>query len=167
MPNRILISACLAGEPVRYNGTDRLLDHPILRRWKQEGRLVLVCPEVLGGLPVPRPPAEITGGDGTAVLQGLATVLTNAGHDVTAAFVSGARQTLTLVFQQAITVAILTENSPSCGSTTIYTGRFDGTKRIGEGVTTALLRQHHILVFSQNQIDAVMDYVQQRDQGER
>ena len=68
---RILISACLLGRPVRYDGRDKLLPHPLLDRWTREGRLVPVCPEVLAGFPTPRPPAEIEpGAQGAKVLRG-------------------------------------------------------------------------------------------------
>jgi uncharacterized protein YbbK (DUF523 family) len=60
--NRVLVSACLLGSPVRPDGGDKKLDHPVIRRWLEEGRIVSVCPEVLGGLPTPRPPAEIVPG---------------------------------------------------------------------------------------------------------
>lgn len=65
----ILISACLLGNPVRYNGTDLLLDHPLLKQWHKEGKLISICPEVAGGLPAPRPPAEVVNGDGNTVLS--------------------------------------------------------------------------------------------------
>src|SRR5260221_14785681 len=71
---KVLVSACLLGERVRYHGGDAPCPSDILDRWKLEGRLVSACPEVAGGLPVPRPPAEIAGGDGHAVLKGDAVV---------------------------------------------------------------------------------------------
>jgi uncharacterized protein YbbK (DUF523 family) len=69
---KILVSACLLGAKVRYHGGDAASDHPILRRWLEEGRLIVACPERDGGLPTPRPAAEIVGGDGHAVVANLA-----------------------------------------------------------------------------------------------
>ncbi len=152
---RILVSACLLGEPLRYDGSGLRLADARLQRWWAEGRLLPFCPEVAGGLPVPRPPAEILGGGGEQVLDGLATVRSVAGDDVTDAFLRGARQALALCRAHDIEIAILTESSPSCGSRRIYDGSFSGGKIPGVGVTTALLRQHGIEVFSQHRLGAV------------
>lgn len=120
---RILVSACLLGSRVRYDGGAKTSDDELLARWRAEGRLVRFCPEVEGGLPVPRPPAEIEGGaGGAAVLAGEARILTPEGDDVTAAFVSGARQALAVAQSRGVRVAILKEGSPSCGSLRIYDG---------------------------------------------
>jgi hypothetical protein len=89
---RILVSACLLGQPVRFDGTGRRSDDALFERWRREGRLVPFCPEVRGGLPVPRPPAEISGGSGADVLDGRAAILTPDGTDVTRHFVLGARR---------------------------------------------------------------------------
>ena len=149
---RILISACLAGAAVRYDGTDLLLDDGRLETLRQEGRLVAVCPEVAGGLAVPRVPAEIVGGGGDAVLDGQARVMGRDGIDVTAAFIAGAHEALRQALQRGVVVAILSERSPSCGSGRIYSGNFDGTLHPGSGVTAALLRRHGIAVFNQDQV---------------
>lgn len=151
---KILISACLTGEPVRYNGTGNRIENAILTRWRATDRLVPVCPEVCGGLPVPRPAAEIQGGDGDAVLDGAATVTDRTGRDVTAAFLEGARKALALAVENGCALAILTEKSPSCGSRTIHDGGFSGGKTAGAGVTSALLRRHGIAVFNQHEIEA-------------
>ena len=79
---KILISACLLGNPVRYNATELLLEHPLLKQWEQADRLISICPEVAGGLPVPRAPAEINSGDGVSVLQSQSTVLNKQQQDV-------------------------------------------------------------------------------------
>lgn len=150
---RILISACLVGEKVRHDGQHKLSDHNYLAQWQAENRLVPFCPEVAGGLSTPRPPAEIQGGDGAAVLRGDATVETNQGRDVTAAFVSGAEQALALAKKHGVTMAILKAKSPSCGVGLIYNGAFDGTKIPGSGVTAALLEANGIQVFDENHID--------------
>lgn len=93
---RILISACLLGQPVRYDGTARPLRHPTLAHWQAAGRLSALCPETAGGLPVPRPAAEIEGGDARAVLAGRARVLDRRGRDLTSAFLDGAHRALAL-----------------------------------------------------------------------
>lgn len=148
----VLVSACLIGSPVRYDATDKLADSDVLRRWLTEGRVVSVCPELAGGLPVPRAPAEITGGDGgSAVLAGRARVIGAAGNEFTAQFVAGAQQALTLARSHGIRVAVLKEGSPSCGSHQIYDGSFSGKKLPGAGVTAALLRSAGLLVFSEDQ----------------
>src|SRR4051794_8172850 len=138
----ILVSACLLGRPVRYDGTGKRSDHRVFERWRAEGRLVPVCPEVHGGLPVPRPPAEIRSGLGGDVLDGRARVVTRGGEDVTAYFLEGARQALEQARANGVRMAILKESSPSCGVGRVYDGTFSGAAVPGEGVTTALLERH-------------------------
>ncbi|WP_064601501.1 DUF523 domain-containing protein [Photobacterium sp. J15] len=141
---KILISACLYGKAVRYDGKDNFLAHPQLQQWKQQGRLVVVCPEVSGGLATPRPPAEI---------QADGTILTVDGNDVTTAFNCGAEEAAVLCRQHKIKLALLKENSPSCGSHAIYDGQFNGTKIPGEGKTTSALKLLGVKVFNESQID--------------
>ena len=151
---KVVVSACLLGERVRFDAKDAALHDDILERWRLEGRVVAVCPEMAGGLPVPRPPCEITGGSVVDVLAGRALVRDDRGQDRTAAFRAGAERALQLVEEHHIRVAVLKERSPSCGSTQIYDGSFSGTRVDGEGVTAALLRQHGVLVFSEEQLAA-------------
>lgn len=149
---KVLVSACLLGQPVRYDG--RASGHPdLLQRWQAEGRVVPLCPEVAGGLPTPRPAAEIPGGQGGQVLDGQAQVLTASGEDVSAAFMAGAQLALELVRRQGIRVAVLKAGSPSCGNRQTYDGTFTGVKVPGEGVTTALLRREGVQVFSELELD--------------
>ncbi|MDD2059835.1 DUF523 domain-containing protein [Pseudomonas sp. GD03860] len=151
--HKVLVSACLLGQPVRYDG--RSSGHPdLLQQWQGEGRIVPLCPEVAGGLPTPRPPAEIPGGQGGAVLEGEAQVITVGGEDVTAQFVAGAQLALELVRKHGIRIAVLKAGSPSCGNQLTYDGTFSGTKVAGEGVTTALLRREGVLVFSELELEA-------------
>ena len=152
-PAKILISACLIGQKVRYDGGHQRFQHPLLGAWQANGLLVPCCPEVLGGLPIPRPPAEIVGGDGDRVLRGEASVKTAAGADVTQAFIKGAKATLALARRHHIQVAILCQRSPSCGSRQIYNGFFQGLLIPGLGVTTALLKANGIAVFGPEEID--------------
>jgi uncharacterized protein YbbK (DUF523 family) len=155
----LLISACLAGEAVRYDGSDLKLDDSWLETLRGRCRLVAVCPEVMGGLPIPRVPSEIVGSGGDAVLDETARVVDRTGVDVTAVYVSGARKALQLALAQQAVAAVLTERSPSCGSRLIYSGDFDGRRRPGHGVTAALLRRQGLPVFSQHQLDDVLALV--------
>jgi uncharacterized protein YbbK (DUF523 family) len=153
--NKILVSACLLGENVRYN-SKILPDCPsILKEWDQEGRLIPVCPEIIGGLSVPRAPAEIQSGDGKDVLSGNAKVKNIKGQDVTQAFLTGAREALRLAEESGVAYAILKANSPSCGNQMIYDGSFSGSLIEGQGVTAALLAQSGIQVFNENDIEKV------------
>jgi len=148
---KVLTSACLLGEPVRPKARDVRSHHPVLAGWIAEGRIVSACPEVLGGLGVPRPPAEIDPATGR--------VFTNGGEDVTEAFERGARIVGALCADQGIRVAILKANSPSCGSRIIYDGTFSGAKIAGDGVTAALLRKNGVAIFDENQLDEAARYV--------
>lgn len=158
--NKILVSACLLGKRVRYDGKELSVDEGILQDWLREGRLVSVCPEVDAGMSIPRAAAEISYGDGAMVLVGSSSVLTKAGVDVSNYFLKGAKLALDLCREHEIRVAILTEASPSCGSSVIHDGTFSAAKKAGEGVTTALLRQHGVSVFSQHQLLEVRDALQ-------
>jgi uncharacterized protein YbbK (DUF523 family) len=121
----------------------------LLEQWIAEGRVVPLCPEVAGGLPTPRAAAEIPGGQGGEVLDGVAAVITTEGENVSAQFLDGARQALELVQKYGIRVAVLKANSPSCGNLLTYDGTFSGVKISGEGVTAALLKRHGVQVFSE------------------
>ncbi|RTR05254.1 DUF523 domain-containing protein [Halomonas nitroreducens] len=155
--HKILTSACLLGQPVRYDGRAKPQDSAILARWRREGRLVAVCPEVQAGLATPRAPAEIQGGGGVEVLDGDARVVTVDGWDVTPAFLRGARLALDLCRAHDVRYALLTETSPSCGSGEIHDGRFAGRRAAGAGVTTALLERHGVRVFPQHQIESLAE----------
>ncbi|WP_429065670.1 DUF523 domain-containing protein [Aeromonas bestiarum] len=141
-PPRVLVSACLLGQPVRYDGQSKGIVSDWLTALGAEGRTLAFCPEVAGGLPTPRPPAERQG----------ERVLTASGLDVTTEFDRGAELALALCQAQGIRFALLKEGSPSCGSGRIYNGRFEGVSVTGEGKTTALLRRHGITVFSEDQL---------------
>ena len=157
---KILVSACLLGNPVRYDGNSKAIDSTDLDALLAQDRVISFCPEVAGGLPVPRAAAEIQNGDGNAVIAELARVKTRDGRDVTDYFLSGAQQALALCHEHNITVAVLTETSPSCGSNQIYDGSFSRNAIPGSGVTAALLRQHGIKVFSQHQLEAACKHLE-------
>ena len=157
---KILVSACLVGERVRYDGVALVCKNRILESWQQEGRVLAFCPEVAAGLTVPRSPAEIIGeGDGTAVLQGLAKVINRAGKEMTERFVIGARKALEQVISQRIAFAVMKDGSPSCGSSYIYDGSFTGVSEAGKGVTAAFLEENGVRVFSEHQMAEANSYL--------
>lgn len=163
---KILISACLLGQPVRYDGGAKSARHPALSRWQAEGRLVPVCPELSAGFPVPRSPAEIAGGrSGQAVLARTARVITAGGADVSDLFIVGAEAALSLAREHGCRFAILTDGSPSCGSRFIYDGSFGGGRHDGVGVTTALLRAHGVQVFAESGIGELQALLGEADMG--
>lgn len=152
---RMLVSACLLGAPVRYDGRAQNLRSALLECWQAEGLVMPLCPELAGGLPVPRPPAEIeAGARGWQVWLGQARIRDAEGGDPTEAFKAGAAAALALVQRHGLRLAVLKEGSPSCGSQRIASGHFDGLKRAGEGLTAALLRQHGVQVFSEHELEA-------------
>lgn len=153
---KILVSACLLGCDVRYDGGALPIADSGFKELGEKHQLVSFCPEVSAGLPIPRAPAEITGGDGVDVLAGRAKVITTDKADVTDQFVAGAHLALEKCQAEGIQFAILTEKSPSCGSHHIYDGSFSGTKVPGAGCTAALLRQHGIRIFSQYEIGQLL-----------
>lgn len=146
---KILVSACLAGIRCKYSGGHNLV--PAIAELVRAGKAVPICPENLGGLTIPRPPAEIQGGDGYDVLAGRARVMDKEGRDVTAAFIHGARAALARAREAGPEMVVLKERSPSCGSKFIYDGSFSGVTRPGPGVTTALLREQGFTVISEGE----------------
>ena len=147
----ILVSACLAGEPVRYDA--KSCPVALVQRLLAQGLAKSICPECLGGLPTPRLAAEIQGGSGEDVLAGRARVIDATGEDVTAAFIEGAHQALRIVKLHNASAIVLKENSPSCGSHFIYNGHFNGQKQVGLGVTAALLKQYGFDVLSEHELE--------------
>lgn len=154
--DRILVSACLIGWPVRFDGAAKTAHHPLLARWAEEGRLVPLCPETMAGLPTPRPPAEIEPEASAAdVLAGTATVRDGSGGDHGAAFREGARIAVATARVRSIRFALTTEGSPSCGPTLVADGTFSGRRRLGEGVAVRALRDAGVEVFSLEEIEAL------------
>jgi len=145
-----LVSACLLGMSTAYDGGA----HPQAEMvaLAARGQVVPVCPEVAGGLGIPRPPAEIVGGDGGDVLDGRARVVTRAGEDVTTAYLRGAELALAAAERYGVAAAILKQRSPSCGSGSIYDGTHSGRLEPGMGVTAALLRRHGIAIWSEKDL---------------
>jgi len=162
---KILVSACLLGEKVRYDGSACSV-HGLLDTWGRQGRIVPICPEVAGGLCVPREPAEIEQGDADAVLRGLGRIRKKNGDDLTDAFMDGAERALALCWEHKIKIAILKEGSPSCGSNRVNDGKFKSHKINGQGLTTALLTGHGISVFSEDQLHAAAQRLAELEAGD-
>lgn len=134
-----LISSCLIGINCRYNGTSSLITE--LKKMVDEGKAIIACPEVLGGLDTPREPCEIQPSSNT--------IISASGQDYTDAFRQGAIETLHLCQQENITTAILKSRSPSCGCGKIYDGNFQGQLIDGNGLTADLLIQNDIKVYTE------------------
>ena len=140
----IIVSACLAGKPCRYDGEARPNEETV--RLVREGKAVCACPEAMAGLTIPRPPAEICGGDGFDVLSGKAGVYNKKGACITQDFIEGAQKFLQYAQKIGAEEVWLKAKSPSCGTSRIYDGSFQGVLREGCGVTCALLKKNDIKV---------------------
>jgi len=147
---KILISACLLGCKVKYNGQDNKLDNLFIDKLKSRYEIFSFCPEVEGGLPTPRIPCEIT-------KDRKLKVISKENIDKTKEFISGADKTLILCKKENIKLALLKANSPSCSSEFIYDGTFSNTKIKGDGVTTKLLKQNGINVVDELDFSLVND----------
>ncbi len=137
----LLISACLLGEACRYDGKRRGVS-PEIAAIARYHTLIPICPEVMGGLPTPRPPAERKGD----------RVISCEGRDVTEAYRRGAEATLALCRRHRAAGVILKDMSPSCGTDGIYDGSFTRTRREGTGVTAELLLAAGIPVYDERGI---------------
>lgn len=139
----ILVSACLLGINCQYNGKNNLTEK-LLEFLKDKGEFIAVCPEVLGGLPIPRDRAEIVGNK----------VKTAKGKNVTKQFLKGAERVLKIAKENNVKTAILKAKSPSCGSSWIYDGTFSWNLIKGDGITAALLKKNGIKVFTEKDLIA-------------
>lgn len=142
MREKLLISACLAGINCKFNGENNLLDSGILDEISKRYHLLFVCPEVFGGLSMPREPAEMKEG----------IVVTKTAKDVSENFKFGAEICLKIAKLNGCKKAILKARSPSCGSGQIYDGSFSKKLIFGDGVAAKLLKENGILVFSEDEI---------------
>lgn len=150
---KILVSGCSGGLPVSHDGKDRLM--PSVAKLLESGVAVQVCPEQLGGLPIPRETCEIVGGDGGDVLDGRARVVTKSGWDVTEQFLEGARLTLKAAREHGCNKAVFKARSPSCGCGTIYDGTFSGGLKPGDGVAAALLKREGIEAMTDEEFEKI------------
>ena len=140
----ILVSACLLGLNTRFDGGSKIIHGR--EELKKKYNLIPACPEVLGGLPTPREPAEIIGD----------RVINKAGKDVSQNFIKGAEETLFLAKLFNCKYALLKERSPSCGFGQVYDGSFTGKLTHGNGITAELLRQNGIIIFGESEIDKLL-----------
>ncbi|GAB6401433.1 DUF523 domain-containing protein [Pseudocoprococcus immobilis] len=138
---RIVVSACLLGENCKYSGGNN--ENKAVLNFVKDHEIIPVCPEVLGGLPVPRMSAEIVNG----------VVRCRDGRSVDDAFRSGAAKALTIALKEKADMAILQSRSPSCGVKAVYDGTFSGKIIPGEGVFAALLRENGIRAIDAADID--------------
>ena len=142
---KVLVSACLLGENVRYDGSNNQLYHDRLK----ELDIIPCCPEVDGGLPTPRIPSE----------RYHDRVMNQEGKDNTKYFEKGASIALDLVKQHNIKVAIMKAKSPSCGNAMIYDGTFSKTLKKGKGVTVELLEKEGVKVFNEHQLEEAFAFI--------
>ena len=145
---KILISACLAGDNCKYNGGNNL--NQKMMDFLQTHGIIKVCPEVLGGLPVPRPPAEIVDGQ----------VMNTEGKNVTKEFTLGAQRAFEIVKKENPDLIILQSRSPSCGIKQIYDGTFSSNKISGHGLFAELCIKAGYKVLDIEDID---EYIQKLD----
>lgn len=148
---RILLSACLLGVNCRYNGTGGRLEE--METLMELAELIPVCPEIVGGLPTPRPPAERIG----------AKVMTCQGDEVTAAYERGAQESLRLARMFGAKLALMKERSPSCGAGEIYDGSFSHTRVRGDGVAAALLKQNGLEIYGESRICELIDRLREEN----
>jgi uncharacterized protein YbbK (DUF523 family) len=141
----IVVSACLAGIPCAYDG--RAHTDFEVKEIVSKGKAIPLCPEILGGLSVPREKAEIFGGEGKDVILRKAKVLTESGKDVSSHFLKGAEIVLRMVKSLKIRKAILKSYSPSCGYGEIFDGTFKGRVREGNGVLAEMLAQEGVEIW--------------------
>ena len=147
---KILTSECLyGGRIVRYDAGDVSIDNPIYDKWKAEGRLVPICPEVFGGLPTPRPDSQRIGDK----------VITCTGPDVTKEYTLGAEEALRLAKENDVAFCIMKQDSPSCGSKTIYDGTFTDTLKEGQGLAVEYLRNAGFKIFDENELEEAEEYL--------
>lgn len=143
---KILISACLLGQNVKYDGGhNSIVDNPFINKLLKLDMLIPFCPEVEGGLETPRVPVEII--NNKAINQ--------IGEDKTSYFNQGAQKTLELCKKHNIKYAILKFRSPSCGSGQIYDGTFSHTLISGDGISTKLLKENNIKVFTEKELENI------------
>ena len=159
---KILVSSCLLGEDVKYDGTNSsiALNPKFPFSLKElfmdilcDNEIYSFCPEVAGGLGVPRVPAEIVKRYKPFIVENQ-----NA-EDVTINFLLGAKKALDLCKEENIKVALMKANSPSCGNLKIYDGTFSNNLIDSQGLTVKLLKENEIEVFNENQLQELVKYI--------
>ena len=153
---KILASACLLGERVRFDGQVLKISDERIFKWAKEKRFIPICPETMSGLMVPRVPCEIEP-DKTAqdVIDGKAKIISQEGRDYTEDYLFGAQVCVNLAKRNNIRIAILKQRSPSCGTKQIHDGHFGSNLVDGMGVAALRLQQAGVNVFDETQLDEV------------
>lgn len=144
---KLLCSACLLGVPCRYDGKSKPIKDIALLKEKYD--LIPVCPETAGQLATPRLPCEIRDNE----------VIRKDGVNMTKAYKLGAQKTLNLAKENNVTIALFKEKSPSCGVHFRYDGTFQGKLLEKPGITTSLLKENGLEVFSENEIKNLMKII--------
>lgn len=147
----IAISSCLVGINCTYRGTNHKID--ILKQLIDNGRAISICPEVLGGMSIPRDPCEIIGD----------RVVSSQGKDYTKEYQLGANRALELIKKYHITTVLLKSKSPSCGKGSIYDGTFRHDLVNGDGMTTKVLEQNGIIVYNEDRIDDFLKEIEKEN----
>lgn len=149
MKENLLVSSCLLGELVKYNGSHNKIDTNLLKELKNKYNIIPVCPEVQGGLDTPRIPCEI-------ISYNPIKVINKNQEDKTKEFLKGANIALELCKEFNISKALLKANSPSCSNEKVYDGTFSSKLIIQKGITSNLLEKHHIKIYNENQIENLL-----------
>ena len=158
---KILASACLLGECVRHDAERLRITDQRIFQWGREKRFVPICPECMAGMLVPRQPIEIEPGKTAQdVLNHQARVMTKDGQDITEDLLFGIEAAVGMAKRNHCRVALLKQNSPSCGTRRVYDGTFTGQKIDGMGLLAVLLKQEGIAVFDETQIDQLQAALQ-------
>ena len=148
---KVLISACLLGDNVKYSGGNNLTPELVTMLEKYNVKIVKICPECFAGLPIPRVPSEIREDK----------VFSKDGRDITEEFLSGAEKTYQIAKRKQVDFAILKERSPSCGSSFIYDGSFSGKVIEGQGLTAKKLSKENIIIFSEENLEEIEKYLEE------
>ncbi len=144
---KLLISACLLGIPCRYDGRFLPLSEEYIKRLAKNFTLIPICPEQLGGLPTPRPPAEI---------QSDGQIVNKEGQDVSENYVRGAEAALEIAKITAVKLACMKNLSPSCGNSHVYDGSFQRVRVQGKGITVKHFEEAGIKVYNEKEIEFLL-----------
>ncbi|QDF29082.1 DUF523 domain-containing protein [Halarcobacter anaerophilus] len=162
---KILISSCLLGEDVRYDGANSSIVYNPSLSFSQkelfmdilcENEIYSFCPEVSGGLSIPRVPSEIISSKKPFIVKD------KEDKDVTINFLLGAKNALDLCKKEGIKVALLKSKSPSCGNKNIYDGTFSGKIIEGQGLTAKLLIENGIETFNENELEELLTFINKK-----
>lgn len=144
-PCTVLVSACLLGQNVKYNGGNN--HNAAVHAFLRGKQIILVCPEVLSGMPVPRPPVELCKG----------RVINKKEMDLTAIYQKGVDRVIQQIKEKPVDLAVLKAKSPTCGNREIYDGTFSHHLIPGQGLLAAALTKLGIPVLNEKDIESLMN----------